>query len=190
MRDYRKYCRPKVQKNPKIGDVRVRLNCGEILTVSAYDYKKVGRNFKLDSFIGESSNTAGNLLVTNKILNQDMVLSPQDYVDNSDRFEIKEVIGDSASDAQEGDIICHNSLLDTDAVFSFNDWKNNVSDDWNLTGLYGITTYEEEDASDGDYVIMANGHTLIISPSDYDKVSSNWEHVDTIQIEPEQPDNP
>jgi len=76
MRDYRKYCRPKVQKNPKIGDVRVRLNCGEILTVSAYDYKKVGRNFKLDSFIGESSNTAGNLLVTNKILNQDMVLSP------------------------------------------------------------------------------------------------------------------
>ena len=190
MRDYRKYCRPKVQKNPKIGDVRVRLNCGEILTVSAYDYKKVGRNFKLDSFIGESPNTAGNLLVTNKILNQDMVLSPQDYVDNSDRFEIKEIIGDSTSDVQEGDIMCHNSLLDTDAVFSFNDWKINVSDDWNLTGLYGITTYEEEDASDGDYVIMANGHTLIISPSDYDKVSSNWEHVDTIQIEPEQPDNP
>jgi len=71
--------------------------------------------------------------------------------------------------------MCHNSLLDTDAVFSFNDWKNNVSDDWNLTGLYGITTYEEEDASDGDYVIMANGHTLIIKPEDYSKISDNWE---------------
>lgn len=83
--------------------------------------------------------------------------------------------------AQEGDIICHNNILNQDAIFSFNDWLN-VDSNWDLVGLYGITTYEEEDASNGDYVILANGHTLIIKPEDYSKVSNNWEIVDTISV--------
>jgi hypothetical protein len=29
---------------------------------------------------------------------------------------------------------------------------------------------------------MANGHTLIIKPSDYPKVKNNWEHVDDISL--------
>ena len=35
----------------------------------------------------------------------------------------------------------------------------------------------------GDYIIMFNGHTLIINPLDYPDVQDHWEHVDTIDKE-------
>lgn len=66
-----------------------------------------------------------------------------------------------------------------DAMFLYEDWIN-ISDVWIIQGFYNIETYTEEQAKDGDYVIMANGTTLIIDPDDYSKVSSHWEHVDTI----------
>jgi hypothetical protein len=79
----------------------------------------------------------------------------------------------------EGDIVCYNSELDKTSIFSFEDWLE-VGDNWDLVGIYGIDTYEEENTLNGDYVIMSNGNTLIIDSSDYTKVNDNWEHIDTI----------
>lgn len=79
-----------------------------------------------------------------------------------------------------GDVIVHNPELNKDSIVSFKEWLN-LDDSWELVGLYNIKTFEEEEAFDGDYVILANGHTLIISPNDYDKVKDHWEQVDIIQ---------
>ena len=134
MRDFKKFCRPKVIKNPQFGDVIVQLKTGEQVAIS--NYKDVEKFFKKVEVVGEG-NTIGNIMI-------------------------------------------HNSETNEDKVVVFDYWLE-LSDDWELTGLYGITTYEESNAQDGDLVILANGHTLIISPDDYSKVSDNWEQVDTIQ---------
>lgn len=134
MRDFRKFCRPKVIKNPQFGDVIVQLKTGEQVAIS--NYKDVEKFFKKVGVVGEG-NTIGNIMI-------------------------------------------HNSETNEDKVVVFDYWLE-LSDKWELTGLYGITTYEESNAQDGDLVILANGHTLIISPDDYSKVSDNWEQVDTIQ---------
>jgi hypothetical protein len=39
----------------------------------------------------------------------------------------------------------HNSETNEDRVVVFDYWLK-LSDNWELTGLYGITTYEESDA--------------------------------------------
>ena len=78
-----------------------------------------------------------------------------------------------------GDIIVHNSNTNEDKVVSYEQWLQ-LEDSWDITGLYGINTYEEEIAEDGSYVIMSNGTTLIIDPDDYSKVSDHWEQVDMI----------
>ena len=367
MKDYRKFCRPKTTKYPQVGDVQVKLNCGSTVYVKAKDYLSIKKSFKINSIIGETSNTAGNIKVLDKELNEEITVSPETYINNQNKFEFIEIVrnrydptnghkyvdlglpsgtkwatmnvgassetdygnyyqygkgaaqyvetsGDSdyngtenplaaSADtaaqmwggswhmptraqmeeltantayqwvtnykgsginggtftatngavlfipaagfwsngsqyyvgvngiywgsspngggsaynlgfnngskdvvnfnreygcsvrpvdsstvvpegtilAQDGDIITHNNTLNQDAIFSFNDWLN-LTDDWDLVGLYGITTYEEENAVGGDYVIMANGHTLIIKPEDYSKVSNNWEVVDTISV--------
>ena len=192
MREYRKFYRPRTTKFPQVGDVEIKLNCGNIVYVKYKEYLKNQKFFKINSFVGESSNSSGNILVTDKETGKKAIFSIQDYSSIDDQFEIVSIIGNkkdplevrsyvdnSQGDAQEGDIILHNSELNIDAVFSYNDWLE-LSDSWDLVGLQDITTYEEEDSEDGDYVIMSNGHTLIIKPGDYSKVSNNWEHVDTI----------
>ena len=78
-----------------------------------------------------------------------------------------------------GDILVHNSDTNEDRVVPYNEWLQ-LEDSWDIVGLYGITTYEEENAENGYYVIMSNGTTLIIAPEDYEKVNNNWEQVDTI----------
>ena len=78
-----------------------------------------------------------------------------------------------------GDIIVHNSNTNEDKVVPYEQWLQ-LEDSWDITGLYGITTYEEGRAEDGSYVIMSNGTTLIIDPDNYSKVSDHWEQVDMI----------
>ena len=63
----------------------------------------------------------------------------------------------------------------------YSEWLQ-LEDSWDIQGIYGVTTYEEENAENGYYVIMSNGVTLIIAPEDFNKVSNNWEQVDTIVI--------
>ena len=81
-----------------------------------------------------------------------------------------------------GDIIVKNSVTNKSKIVSYEEWLQ-LEDAWDITGLYGITTYEEENAENGYYVIMSNGVTLIIAPEDFNKVSNNWEQVDTIVID-------
>ena len=81
-----------------------------------------------------------------------------------------------------GDILVHNSDTNEDKVVPYSKWLQ-LEDSWDITGLYGVTTYEEGDAEYGYYVIMSNGTTLIIAPEDYEKVSNNWEQVDTITFD-------
>ena len=78
-----------------------------------------------------------------------------------------------------GDIIVHNSNTNEYKVVPYEQWLQ-LEDSWDITGLYGITTYEEGKAEDGSYVIMSNGTTLIIDPDNYSKVSDHWEQVDMI----------
>lgn len=85
-----------------------------------------------------------------------------------------------------GDILVHNSTTNKNKTVTYEEWLQ-LEDSWDIVGLYGITTYEEEDAQNGYYVIMSNGTTLIIAPGDYSKVSNNWEHVDTIDNSSEEP---
>lgn len=362
MRDYRKFCRPITTKSPQIGDIEVKLKCGTTVYVKAKDYKIVERFFKINSILGEKTNSSGNIKVLSKDLGKELFLNSYDYINNQERFEFVEIVGERKPDpfgghayvdlglpsgnlwatmnigatspeepgnyymfgkgshqynsldsiyqgnvtdeqdtavqewgngwkqcgtydsneltnnttretvtingiscakltgqngnyiilpdtgkyvdgvledkgtygyfwgrqsgldninnnkgygyhynltstwndtdlmyrkyglpvraihnfaemptniARDGDIIVYNEYLDQNVIFSYSDWVN-LDDSWELVGLYGITTYEEEDASNGDYVILANGHTLIIKPEDYSKVSDHWEQVDVI----------
>ena len=179
MRDKRKYCRPVISKYPKTGDIIIKLKCGKYAPITQSEYNKVKNFFKPESFVGEDSPTdPGNIVVIDKNTGKQAVFSTSDYNSIKDDFEISSIVGNKANPST-GDITAHNSVLNTDGTFSYNDWLE-LSDDWELTGLYGITTYEEANAQDGDLVILANGHTLIISPDDYSKVSDNWEQVDII----------
>ena len=185
MRDKRKYCRPKVQKYPKFGDVNIKLKCGEVITVSPKTYKKVKELFKLDSVVGEiSSDSVGNIKVYDTEIDKEITINVSDYDENI--FELVEIVGNIPSaSAQTGDILAHNSVLNQDAIFSYQNWLT-LDDSWDATGIQGITTIEEEDAVGGEYIIMANGTTFIINASDYPLISSQWEHVDDIPV----PDNP
>lgn len=78
-----------------------------------------------------------------------------------------------------GDIILHNQVTGEDKIVPYDQWLQ-ATDDWDIQGLYGITTYEDSEAPDGFFVIMSNGTTLIIDPDDYSKVSDNWEQVDMV----------
>ena len=148
MKDFKKFCRPKTTKHQEIGDVQVKLNCGDKVYVKARDYFGVRKFFKVNSVVGETTNTAGNVKVLNKAINKEVVVSPQTYINNQNKFSFVGVVG-NINNSEDGNIICHNTTLNQDAVFSYNDWIN-LSDDWDLIGLYGITTYEEENAADGD----------------------------------------
>ena len=78
-----------------------------------------------------------------------------------------------------GDILVRNTITGEDKIVPHEEWLQ-LEDSWNIQGIYGVTTYEEEDAADGSFVIMSNGTTLIIDPDDYSKVSNNWEQVDMV----------
>lgn len=187
MREYRKFCRPKITKFPQTGDIEIQLNCGNLVYVKYKEFLKRKKSFKINSFVGESSNSPGHILVSDKETGKKAIFSIEEFDTVKNQFEMISIIGNKGesfkdstqNSAQEGDIICSHPSLDFNSIFSYNNWLE-LEDSWNLVGLQGITTYEEEDAVSGDYVIMANGHTLIIKAADYSKVSSHWEHVDTI----------
>ncbi len=81
-----------------------------------------------------------------------------------------------------GDITCHNDILNINEIFSYQNWLE-LDDSWNAIDLYGIETFDNEDeVTEQRYVILSNGTTFIIKAEDYSLVSSNWEHVDTIDI--------
>lgn len=80
-----------------------------------------------------------------------------------------------------GDILVRNTITGEDKIVPHEEWLQ-LEDSWDIQGIYGVTTYEEENAEDGYYVIMSNGTTLIIAPEDFNKVSNNWEQVDTIVV--------
>ena len=180
MRDFRKFCRPKIKNTSSVGDIILKLKCGTTGTISQEEYNKVKQFFKLESFVGESTSSPGKIKAESKLLGEEAIFDIATYQIIEDSFEIKEIVGDKKTPA-DGDIICHNSILNRDATFSFQDWLN-VDDSWEITGLYNIETFEEEDTVGGEYVILANGTTLIIKAEDYSKVSSNWEKVDEIPI--------
>ena len=89
--------------------------------------------------------------------------------------------GSSVYVPQVGDIIVKNSITNETKVLPYSEWLQ-LEDSWDIQGIYGVTTYEEENAENGYYVIMSNGVTLIIAPEDFNKVSNNWEQVDTIVV--------
>jgi len=64
-------------------------------------------------------------------------------------FSVRPVV-DNAT--QKGDVICHNDILNQDAIFSQEDWLR-LDDTWTATGFVGIETYSEDDAEDGDFII-------------------------------------
>ena len=67
MKDFRKFCRPKIKPHSKVGDILIKLKCGETGAMSQNEYKKVQNFFKVNSFAGEDSpNSPGNILVINK----------------------------------------------------------------------------------------------------------------------------
>lgn len=89
--------------------------------------------------------------------------------------------GSSVYVPQVGDIIVKNSVTNETKVLPYSEWIQ-LEDSWDIQGIYGVATYEEENAENGYYVIMSNGVTLIIAPEDFNKVSNNWEQVDTIIV--------
>lgn len=191
MRDYRKFCRPRAAKSPKTGDVIVKLNCGEEVIVNEKEYNSIKKFFKVKSLVGSSnaSNQSGFIRAISKETGLEATFSPEVYNTIKDNFEISGIIGaKNISDQIVGDIICHNSILNSDATFNYEDWLN-LDNDWKATGINGVTTIEEENTVGGEYIIMANGTTFIVSAEDYAKIDTQWEHIDTIQVEttPEEP---
>lgn len=82
--------------------------------------------------------------------------------------------------SQVGDIICYNSVLDKQAIFSYSDWMN-LDESWDTIDIYGVETFDNDDeVTEERYVIMANGTTFIIKSEDYSKISSGFEIVDTL----------
>ena len=168
---------PKLNNNPKIGDIVVTLKTGKVGAIDDKNYQRLQKFIKTRHFEGESKNKPGNVIASK--LNIDGIFTPKTYNSIKDKFQIKSIIGNKSP--EKGDVLVYNPILEQFAAFSFDDWKE-IEDSYELIGIQGIKTFEEEDASEGDYIIMANGHTLIIKPSDYPKVKNNWEHVDDISL--------
>ena len=179
MRDKKKFLRPKETKFPQAGDVTVRTKWGETVSVSSKDFKRIKDFYKTESIIGETTSLSGRLRVLSKDLNKELIISPASF--NDKKFELIEII-DNKTTPSEGDVKLYNSRIKEYAIMDFDDWLE-VEDNWELVGLNGIETFEEEDTVGGEYVILGNGHTLIIKASDYSKVSNHWEHVDDIVAE-------
>lgn len=177
MRDRKKFCRPKITKYPKVGDVYVKLPYGKIVAVSANEFEKIKDLFRIESMVGEANNIPGNLEVINKKLNYTTIIEPSSY--NEKIFDLIKVIGDKDGDFSTGDIKLYNETLNRNIIVSFEDWLK-IGDSWNITEIYNINTYSEDEAEEGDYVILSNGTTFIIKPDDYSSISDHWEHVDTI----------
>lgn len=184
MKDFRKFCRPKIKSHPEVGDVLVKLKCGTIRAMSPEEYKKVQNFFELDSFVGEDlTNSTGNVIVKNKNIGITTVFDIETYNAIKDNFELEGIVGEIQENlAQAGDIICYSSKLDREAIFSYEDWIT-LDDSWNAIGLYEIETFDDDDeVTEERKVIMSNGTTFIIKSTDYSSVSSHWEVVDTISV--------
>lgn len=195
MRDFRKFCRPKTTKSPQIGDVEIQLKCGSIVYVKYREFLKRRNFFKIKSFIGEDPNLPGNILVQDKEINKKAVFSTEDYDLIEGQFEILSIIGSkqdslnsyeytdtNSGEAQEGDIILHNSDLNIDSVFSYNDWIE-LNGSWTFKEIYGIDIKTKTTAAVGDIVIKAEDIITFIKSSDWSKVSNNWEAIGIVCIE-------
>ena len=93
MRDFRKFCRPKFTKIPKLGDIIVKLKCGEIKVMTQDEYIKVQKFFNIYSFVGESSNSSGNIVVVNKETGKKAIFSSDDYNSIKNEFDIVDIVG-------------------------------------------------------------------------------------------------
>lgn len=183
MKDFRKFCRPKIKPHSKVGDILIKLKCGETGAMSQNEYKKVQNFFKVNSFAGEDSpNSPGNILVINKEIDKQATFSTSDYDSIKDKFEIISIVGDKQDSAQTGDIICHSSILNTSSVFAYNDWID-LDDDWEFEGIYGVNTYTKTNTVVGDIVIKANNTITFINPSNWGDVNDQWEAVGIVGIE-------
>lgn len=184
MRDFRKFCRPTFSKNPQVGDILVKLKCGETGTMSEEEYTKVQDFFEVDSFVGEDSpNSPGNIVVINKETGKQATFSTSDYNSIKDNFEIVSIVGDKQNSAQTGDIVCHSSILNIDSKFAYSDWRN-LDDDWEFKGIEGIDTHTKTNTAVGDIVIKANNTITFINPSNWSNVNNNqWEAIGIVGIE-------
>ena len=182
MKDYRKYCRPKTTKSPQLGDVEIRLNCGNIVYVKYQEYLKVKNSFKIKSFVGEDPSSPGNMVVIDKETGKEAIFSTEDYNSIEDQFEISGIVGDKKEQAQEGDIICHNSNLNIDATFSYSEWVR-LDNSWSFKGIFGVDTKTKTNASVGDIVIKLENTITFINPNNWSKVSGNWEAIGIVCIE-------
>lgn len=195
MREYRKFCRPKTTKSPQIGDVEIQLKCGSIVYVKYKEFLKRKNFFKIKSFVGEDSNFPGNILVQDKETSKKAVFSIEDYDLIEGQFEIISIVGSkqdslnsyeytdvNSGEAQEGDIILHNSDLNIDSVFSYNDWVE-LDSSWTFKEIYGVDIKTKNTTTVGDVVIKAENIITFIKSSDWSKVNNNWEAIGIVCIE-------
>lgn len=182
MKDYRKYCRPKTTKSPQLGDVEIKLNCGNIVYVKYKEYLRVKKSFNIKSFVGEDPNSPGNMLVIDKETRKGAIFSTEDYNSIEDQFEVIGIVGDKGEQAQNGDIICHNSNLNMDAIFSCSEWIR-LDNSWSFKGIFGVNTKIKNNASVGDAVIKLVDTITFIGSSDWSKVSNDWEAIGIVCIE-------
>ena len=195
MREYRKFCRPKTTKSPQIGDVEIQLKCGSIVYVKYQEFLKRRNSFKIKSFVGEDPNLPGNILVQDKETNKKAVFSTEDYDLIEGQFDILSIVGSkqdflnsyeytdvNSGEAQEGDIVLHNSDLNIDSVFSYNNWIE-LNSSWTFKEIYGVDIKTKTTAAVGDIVIKAEDTITFIKSSDWSKVSNNWEAIGIVCIE-------
>ena len=90
MRDFRKFCRPKIKNTSSIGDIILKLKCGTTGTISQEEYNKVKQFFKLESFVGESTSSPGKIKAESKLLGEEAIFDIATYQIIEDSFEIKE----------------------------------------------------------------------------------------------------
>lgn len=194
MREYRKFCRPKTTKSPQIGDVEIQLKCGSIVYVKYREFLKRRDFFKIKSFVGEDP-IPGNILVQDKETSKKAIFSTKDYDLIEEQFEIISIVGSkqdslnsyeytdvNSGEAQEGDIILHNSDLNIDSVFSCNDLAE-LNSSWTFKEIYGVDIKTKTTAAVGDIVIKAEDTITFIKSSDWSKVSNNWEAIGIVCIE-------
>ena len=88
-----RFCRPKLSKFPKVGDIVIKLKCGKTGVISEEEYKHVAKFFKMQSFLSDTSNTSGNIKMTNKEYGGEITVSPEEYDKVKDKFDIVEIVG-------------------------------------------------------------------------------------------------
>ena len=175
MRDYKKFCRPRTTKHPKVGDIKVKLNCGEFIFVKATEFKKVKQNFKHYSIVGSKESKPGRIRVYDSEIDDEFIIDVSDY---STQFDLREIIGEIES----GSVVSHNTILNRDAKFSQEDFIT-LDDSWEFSSIVGVSIYNKQSAVVGDVAIKYKDKVLFTNPSDWDSVKTIFEAVGLVGIE-------